>query len=571
MLPVILVAVGAYLIGDSVLGDKKYAKGGSVLISKEEKAARKRLEELRKELRAERISYSELAELEALKEYIDNDDIELLQAAGVEEDGYDDDYDDDKYADGGMTEPTKVVTIGEDTWYLTYIDSTHFYLSNSPDFKGSAYNIGQFRGSEPQWVWKDVKSWLKSNSKKMDDGGMMAKGGFTSSFSGTPDRRRVTKEKGGMMAKGGYVTDLDEVVASSDLKEELKSKMKKGDEIVAFSYTDYGGSFGDKVAIEYFKENHPKNIVFEETAYNGQNGIVFGEVAEDFLEETEDYPLGYEDMESFYYDMQSEQEEKDFKLFLSDIKNKYTIKKDTLDWLLENKGGYYSIEPNMVDFSYSELENELEEEGLIKRKKMAKGGKLVGKQKKLDLNKNGKLDAEDFKMLRGEKMAKGGETKDVKEYNVVEKNHKVDYKVQINPLGDYTTKWLVGIDRRSDEFGGSTHTPSTTMSKDKALKWFKGVNEKNVYEKYKEIADYNMAKGGVANKGITRSQYNKIFDKFNSKDTYIGTLTKNNMGENVFLVDAADIETADTIKKYLDDNKIEYANSSIGKKRFLVY
>jgi len=28
MLPLILVAVGAYLIGDSVLGDKKYAKGG---------------------------------------------------------------------------------------------------------------------------------------------------------------------------------------------------------------------------------------------------------------------------------------------------------------------------------------------------------------------------------------------------------------------------------------------------------------------------------------------------------------------------------------------------------------
>jgi hypothetical protein len=35
-----------------------------------------------------------------------------------------------------------------------------------------------------------------------------------------------------------------------------------------------------------------------------------------------------------------------------------------------------------------------------KKKKMAKGGKLVGKQKNLDVNKNGKLDAEDFKILR---------------------------------------------------------------------------------------------------------------------------------------------------------------------------
>jgi hypothetical protein len=34
---------------------------------------------------------------------------------------------------------------------------------------------------------------------------------------------------------------------------------------------------------------------------------------------------------------------------------------------------------------------------------MAKGGKLVGNQKKLDLNKNGKLDAEDFKMIRENK------------------------------------------------------------------------------------------------------------------------------------------------------------------------
>jgi hypothetical protein len=34
--------------------------------------------------------------------------------------------------------------------------------------------------------------------------------------------------------------------------------------------------------------------------------------------------------------------------------------------------------------------------------------KLIGKQSKLDLNKNGKLDAEDFRMLRGKKMQNGG-------------------------------------------------------------------------------------------------------------------------------------------------------------------
>ena len=45
-----------------------------------------------------------------------------------------------------------------------------------------------------------------------------------------------------------------------------------------------------------------------------------------------------------------------------------------------------------------------------------KGGKLVGNQKNLDVNKNGKLDAEYFKMLRGEKMAHGGSVQDIEEY-----------------------------------------------------------------------------------------------------------------------------------------------------------
>jgi hypothetical protein len=44
-----------------------------------------RLEELRTELRAERISYGELAELQSLSEHIAPGDMELLEAAGVPE------------------------------------------------------------------------------------------------------------------------------------------------------------------------------------------------------------------------------------------------------------------------------------------------------------------------------------------------------------------------------------------------------------------------------------------------------------------------------------------------------
>jgi hypothetical protein len=51
----------------------------------EREAVAARLEELRAELRAERISYGELAELQGLAEHIEPGDVELLEAAGVPE------------------------------------------------------------------------------------------------------------------------------------------------------------------------------------------------------------------------------------------------------------------------------------------------------------------------------------------------------------------------------------------------------------------------------------------------------------------------------------------------------
>ena len=51
----------------------------------EKKQIKKRLEYLRTELRNERISYGELAELQSLAQYIDRGDVELLEAAGVPE------------------------------------------------------------------------------------------------------------------------------------------------------------------------------------------------------------------------------------------------------------------------------------------------------------------------------------------------------------------------------------------------------------------------------------------------------------------------------------------------------
>ena len=46
---------------------------------------KERLEYLRQEIRAERISYGEIIELQSLVDFIDDGDVELLQWAGVEE------------------------------------------------------------------------------------------------------------------------------------------------------------------------------------------------------------------------------------------------------------------------------------------------------------------------------------------------------------------------------------------------------------------------------------------------------------------------------------------------------
>lgn len=56
-----------------------------VVLHRSDRDSKRRLEQLRLELRAERISYGELAELESLRPYIEPDGVELLGALGEQE------------------------------------------------------------------------------------------------------------------------------------------------------------------------------------------------------------------------------------------------------------------------------------------------------------------------------------------------------------------------------------------------------------------------------------------------------------------------------------------------------
>lgn len=165
------------------------------------------------------------------------------------------------------------------------------------------------------------------------------------------------------------VTNINEKTqffASEELLTELKNKMKAGDCIVNFAYTDYGGDFFDKVCVAFFSEKHPENIVKENTVYSGENAFIFGEVAKEFIEESENYLLGYEDIEEHYTNMEQNEEYEGFKYFIESLNtDKYEIQEDAIEKLCNNKGGYYSITTQGLDYSESDLIEYCINEGII--------------------------------------------------------------------------------------------------------------------------------------------------------------------------------------------------------------
>jgi hypothetical protein len=178
--------------------------------------------------------------------------------------------------------------------------------------------------------------------------------------------------KGGMLGSDSRLEYVTDAYASDSLQEELKEKLGietdslQDNYVISFAYTDYGGDFMDKVAIAYFKENYPNNTLFENAGYNGENAYVFGEPAKEWIETTQDYPLGFEDIEDFYYEKTSEQENEDFNYFLDEIKGDYSFDKDeALQWLNENRGGYFGMTTQGLDFSFEDLTSELVSEGVI--------------------------------------------------------------------------------------------------------------------------------------------------------------------------------------------------------------
>lgn len=157
--------------------------------------------------------------------------------------------------------------------------------------------------------------------------------------------------------------------ASDELKQELNERLAtlpaEQQNFTSFAYTDYGGDFFDRVCSQYFQEKYPENTISESTDYFGENTIIFGNIAKEFIECMESYLLGFEDLEDYYYEKQYECENDGFLSFIEDEYREHSqeTKDSILSLLLENKSGHFScLSSGQLDFCTSDLMKYVESE-----------------------------------------------------------------------------------------------------------------------------------------------------------------------------------------------------------------
>ena len=164
--------------------------------------------------------------------------------------------------------------------------------------------------------------------------------------------------------------------ASDDLRESVLAALPNDDSLTYHcAYTDYGGDFMDKVFIQYFSEYYPNSILSENTNWCGENAFIFGKLInpdffdsdiQEFIEVTESYLLGFQNLEDFYCEKESEVFQEFIDSFISDELDEYHYDIEKVrDWINENKYGHYSILTTGVDYCTDDLINELIDAGLL--------------------------------------------------------------------------------------------------------------------------------------------------------------------------------------------------------------
>jgi hypothetical protein len=143
------------------------------------------------------------------------------------------------YADGGSTgNVAKIKVLSPDgkytdVWYITKdTDTTHFYISNSPESKGVAYHVGQFRS---EVFYDDLRSWLKGGAN----------------IDGKEYKSRSYANGGGVSGKlesGVYRVGKPTKVSANLYEQKMAEIFDNGDISTA---SDYGRKLGDFKSQKY--------------------------------------------------------------------------------------------------------------------------------------------------------------------------------------------------------------------------------------------------------------------------------------------------------------------------------
>lgn len=136
-----------------------------------------------------------------------------------------------------------------------------------------------------------------------------------------------------------------------------ESLVKHSDIYLNFAYTDYGGSFLDKVIISYFKEYYQEDIVHEKTSWNGGNAFVFGEPAKELYELIiAGNILGFYYLGQYYTETKYNIIADTAQQYINDNGPDNELYDIVCDWLSENS----YPEPDYLDYSENDLNDFLQ-------------------------------------------------------------------------------------------------------------------------------------------------------------------------------------------------------------------
>ncbi len=115
--------------------------------------------------------------------------------------------------------------------------------------------------------------------------------------------------------------EKNQVFASRELKDQILELMaeKNSNLVINFSYTDYGGTFFDKVVSKFFQQNkeleNEVDYLVENTCYFGEN---FWLINPELVSEMDENEIEFEGLESYYYQCEAEAVEKDVEYYNDD-------------------------------------------------------------------------------------------------------------------------------------------------------------------------------------------------------------------------------------------------------------